>query len=85
MYDEEKVHGYEWTKEGMTEVAEAASVQMTDIEDLLQKYKQLKDFHNWLKERQENQQPMPESRDDLMNIYRIERPAFLFQKQDQKK
>ena len=39
MYDEEKVHGYEWTKEGMTEVAEAASVQMTDIEDLLQKYK----------------------------------------------
>ena len=28
---------------------------------------------------------MPESRDELMNIYRMERPAFLFQKQDRKK
>ena len=28
---------------------------------------------------------MPESRDDLMNIYRMERPAFLFKKQDEKK
>ena len=27
---------------------------------------------------------MPESRDDLMHIYRIERPAFLFQKSERK-
>ena len=28
---------------------------------------------------------MPESRDDLMNIYRMERPSFLFKKDDKKK
>ena len=28
---------------------------------------------------------MPESRDDLMNIYRLERPSFLFKKQDKDK
>ena len=61
-------------------MAEAASVQVTDVEDILTKYKQLKDFHNWLKERKEADLPMPESRDDLMNIYRVERPSFLFQK-----
>ena len=85
MYENEKQKGYEWTKEGKQEVAEAASVQITDVDDVLQKYKQLQDFHGWLLERREAELPMPESRDDLMHIYRIERPAFLFQKQDRKK
>ncbi len=78
MFDEEKMTLTDWTKDLKTEVAETASVQVSDVEDVLQKYKQLKDFHGWLRERQRNELPMPESRDDLMNIYRIERPAFLF-------
>ena len=69
----------------MGEIAEAASVLVTDVEDILQKFKQMKDFHGWLKERKGNDLPMPESRDDLMNIYRVERPSFLFQKQDKRK
>ena len=84
MFDKEKSGEYEWDKETKTQVAEAASVQVSDVEDLLGKYKQLTDFHQWLLERRKNELPMPESQDDLMNIYRIERPAFLFKKEDSK-
>mmetsp|Transcript_42683 Transcript_42683/g.56352 ORF Transcript_42683/g.56352 Transcript_42683/m.56352 type:complete len:154 (+) Transcript_42683:75-536(+) len=45
MYDHEKVQDTEWNKDLKKEVAEAASVQVSDIEDLLEKYRQLKDFH----------------------------------------
>ena len=85
MYDREKMGEMEWTKELKKEVAEASSMLVSDVDDVLEKYKQLKDFHGWLKERRENDLPMPESRDDLMNIYRIERPAFLFRREDSKK
>ena len=78
MYDEEKMLGAEWTKEQKREVAEASSVQISDVDDILTKYKQLKDFHNWLHERRAADLPMPESREELMNIYRVERPSFLF-------
>ena len=78
MYDGEKTTDQEWEKPQLTEIAEAASVQVTDVEDILQKFKQMSDFHKWLRERKGQDLPMPESRDDLMNIYRIERPAFLF-------
>ena len=80
MYDSEKTTDVTWTAELKQEVAEAASVQMTDVEDVLEKYKQLKDFHIWCRERNANGLQMPESRDELMNIYRMERPAFLFRK-----
>ena len=85
MYDEEKTLEQDWTKDLKTELAEACSVQVSDVEDVLEKYRQLKDFHQWLLERKANDLPMPESRDDLMNIYRMERPAFLFKKDDKKK
>ena len=84
MFDYEKMQPVDWTKDLKTEVAEASSVQVSDVDDLLEKYRQLKDFHQWLIDRKANDLPMPESRDDLMNIYRIERPAFLFKKQDKK-
>ena len=45
MYDHEKTNTPEWTKDLKQEIAEAASVQLSDIEDLLEKFKQLKDFH----------------------------------------
>ena len=38
MYDEEKSAGAEWTKELKREVAEASSVQVSDVNDLLAKY-----------------------------------------------
>ena len=85
MFDYEKMQVVDWTKELKTEVAEAASVQVSDVEDVLEKYRQLKDFHQWLIERKASGLPMPESRDDLMNIYRIERPAFLFKRDEKKK
>ena len=80
MYDYEKHAGYQWEKDNIKEVAETASVLVSDVEDLLKKYDDMQKFHQWLKERKENDQPMPESQDDLMNIYRIERPSFLFKK-----
>ena len=40
MYDREKMMGLaEWDKELKKEVAEASSVQVTDVEDVLEKYK----------------------------------------------
>lgn len=78
MFDDEKLENVEWTKELKQEVAETSSVQISDVDDVLQKFKQLNDFHGWLRERKAADLPMPESRDDLMNIYRIERPKFLF-------
>ena len=51
MYDHEKMHGQEWDRDLKREVAQAASVQVSDIDDLLEKYRQLKDFHTWLIER----------------------------------
>ena len=85
MYEHEKMQEFEWTKDLKKQVAEAASVQVTDVDDVLNKYKQLNDFHNWLRERKLKDLPMPESRDELMMIYRLERPKFLFQKSDKKK
>ena len=85
MYDSEKYEQADFDADLKQEIAEAASVQLSDVEDVLQKYKQLKDFHGWLKERKANDMPMPESRDELMHIYRMERPAFLFKKEDRKR
>ena len=75
----------DWNRDLKKEVAEAASLQVSDVDDVLEKYKQLADFHKWLHERRGNNLPMPESRDELMHIYRMERPKFLFKKDDRKK
>ena len=85
MYDNEKYDETRIDEDTKQEIAEAATVQVSDVEDVLNKYKQLKDFHKWLRERRANDLPMPESRDELMHIYRMERPEFLFKKQDQKR
>ena len=74
----------EWDKSRKKEVAEAASVQLSDVEDVLDKYEELKDFHNFLRERKKQGLPMPESREDLVAIYKIERPAFLMRNQKEK-
>jgi hypothetical protein len=54
------------------------------VQDVLRKYKQLADFHGYLKKKSNNGEPMPESREELMQLYRIERPAFLMPKQHKK-
>jgi hypothetical protein len=35
------------------------------------------EFHKWLKGKQDRKEPIPESREELMQMYRIERPSFL--------
>ena len=44
------------------------------------KYEQMLGFHKFLKERRANNEPMPESHDDLSRIYRMERPEFIMRK-----
>ena len=85
MYDNEKSCQVEMTKDMKKEIAEAASLQVSDVDDVLEKYKQLADFHKWLCDRRDSNLPMPESRDELMHIYRMERPKFLFQKDERRK
>ncbi len=55
-----------------------------DVEDVIQKHKQMKDFHEWLHMRKNRGDPMPETREELMQIYKIERPKFLQPKQHKK-
>ena len=86
MYDYEKTALFsDWDVENKTEVAEATGLKVSDVEDIISKCKQMQDFHKWLHERREQELPMPESRDDLMHIYKNERPEFLFKKQRQKR
>ena len=59
------------------EIAEVTQMGPNDVSDVMAKFRQLKNFHMFLKERRSRNDPMPESRDELMMIYKIERPEFL--------
>lgn len=83
MYEHEKTET-RLSTESKKEIAEAAQVPLSDVEDVLQKHKQLCDFHLWLLSRKERGDPMPESREELMQIYKIERPSFLTPKMHKK-
>lgn len=78
MYDDEKTDPLrKLTPEMKKEIAETTQMQVSDVQDVIQKYKQLQQFHNYLRTKKQRGEPIPESRDELMQMYRVERPAFL--------
>lgn len=79
MTDNEKT-GSNLNSEQKEEIAETAQVLKSDVEDVVQKYKQLAHFHSWLHLRKDKGEPMPETREELMHIYKVERPKFLMPK-----
>lgn len=79
MYDEEKTNPELLTKELKREVCEVAQVNIADVKDVFDKYKQLEGFHSFLIKRRDRGEPMPENNDELMDIYKYEKPAFLRQ------
>lgn len=88
MYDDEKNDITLLSQEVKKEIAETTQLHITDIQDVISKYKQMKGFHEWLKDKKAHNEPIPESREELMQMYRIERPKFLMesrQKQSPKK
>ena len=58
---------------------------MADINDVIEKFKQLNGFHKFLIKRRDRGEPMPENQDELNDIYRYERPAFLMPENKQEK
>lgn len=80
MYDDEKNDHKLITKEKKQQIAEVTQLKITDVQDVIHKYTQMQQFHGWLKGKQARKEPMPESRDELMHMYRVERPKFLFKK-----
>ena len=80
MFEDEKNFERRLSKADKEEIAEVTQLSQNDVSDLVSKYQQLKNFHRFLKERRSRNDPMPESREDLMMIYRLERPAFLQKK-----
>jgi hypothetical protein len=48
--------------------------------DVIKKFEQMKDFHVWLKDRQAKQYYIPETREELMQIYKVERPSFMMKR-----
>lgn len=83
MTEDEKTH-CQFTAEQKREIAEAAQVTREDVEDVVQKYKQMQQFHEWLVMRKERGDPMPETREELMTVYKVERPKFLQPQQHKK-
>src|SRR4051794_12869034 len=77
MYDQEKNDVLRLHKEARKEIAKTTQLQMEDIADAISKYKQMHSFHAWLKGKEARKEPIPDSRDELMQMYRVERPAFL--------
>ena len=77
MYEEELTNEKKFSGADKKEIAEICQLQTSDVSDVIHKYKQMKGFHGFLKERRANNQPMPESQEDLMMIYKMERPKFL--------
>ena len=77
MYEEELTNEKKFSGADKKEIAETVQLQTSDVSDVIHKYQQMKGFHGFLKERRANNQPMPESQEDLMMIYRMERPKFL--------
>jgi signal recognition particle GTPase len=85
MYDDEKNDPKRLlNNEKKKEIAETTSMQVSDVQDVLQKYYQLQNFHLYLKGKKQRNEPMPESRDELMQMYRVEKPSFLIPKQHKK-
>ena len=77
MTDEEKNEEKFMSSDDKREIAEVTQMEISDVVDVLAKHKQLKDFHRYLKEKRQRNEAMPESREDLLMMYRVERPAFL--------
>ena len=80
--EDEKNEEKKLSKQDKQEIAEVAQLEINDINDVMQKHSQMKGFHKFLKARRQRNEPMPESREDLMMMYRIERPVFLMAKQN---
>uniref|UniRef100_A0A7S3JN92 Uncharacterized protein n=1 Tax=Euplotes harpa TaxID=151035 RepID=A0A7S3JN92_9SPIT len=78
MYDDEKTDPDKLSKPIQKEITEVTQMKMDDIADVMKKYNQLSGFHKFLIKRRERGEPMPENSDELMDIYRYERPSFLF-------
>ena len=81
MTEQEKNEERQLSREDKQEIAEVTQLKVNDINDVIFKHKELKDFHQFIKKRRAKNEPMPESSEDLMMIYRIERPAFIMGKQ----
>lgn len=85
MFDEEKNDPKGMlTSEKKQEIAETTSMQVSDVQDVISKYFQMQNFHKYLKLKEQRKEPMPETRDELMQMYRVEKPAFLQPKMHKK-
>mmetsp|Transcript_29515 Transcript_29515/g.21966 ORF Transcript_29515/g.21966 Transcript_29515/m.21966 type:complete len:144 (+) Transcript_29515:171-602(+) len=85
LYDQEKTNVDIIKRENKVEIAETTQQSVEEVQDTLNKYNQLRDFHVWLKEREKNGLSIPETNDELLQIYRIERPKFLMPKNQKPK
>ena len=84
MYDEEKNNIKLITPDKKQEIAETTSLQASDISDVVAKFKQLQGFHEYLKSKKDKNEPLPETRDELMHMYQVERPKFMMPKRGNK-
>ena len=77
MYDEELEHPENIHVSQHAEIGQTCGLEASLVADLLKKWKQMSDFHKFLLDRRERGDPMPETRDELLEIYKIEKPDFL--------
>jgi signal recognition particle GTPase len=65
MYDSEKNDIKRIDMKKKKEIAETTQLDVSDIQDLLTKFTQMQGFHEWIKNKQKNGEPLPESREEL--------------------
>ena len=66
------------------EICEVSQTDPAELKDVMEKYEQLQGFHKFLIKRRDGGEPMPETQDELHDIYRYERPTFLMKKEKEK-
>lgn len=67
MYDEEKNDVTKLSIHVREEIAKTTQLHNSDVADCLQKYKQMQQFHLWLKGKEARKEPIPETREELMH------------------
>ena len=77
MTDDEKSDYKMLSKAIRKEIADTTSTKEEDVNDMLSKFKQLENFHGWVHSKQKKKEPIPDNRDELMQVYQYERPNFL--------
>lgn len=75
MHEEELLNPDLLDSEKKREIALISQCSMSDLNSLLKQFYNMKDIQMWLKTKKENNEPLPESQEELTWLFQKERPV----------